>query len=143
MTGVDTNILVYAHRPDSPWHEKALASIRNLAEGDAPWAMAWPSVHEFLAIVTNARIFRVPTPLDRALLQVDIWMESPSLRVIGEASGYWSELRASLVAGKVTGGMVHDARIAVICRQHGVRTLWSADRDLTRFSGLRVVNPLV
>ena len=143
MTGVDTNILVYAHRPDSPWHEKAQASIRDLAESEAPWAMAWPSVHEFLAIITNARIFRLPTPLDRALLQVEMWMESPSLRVIGEASGYWQELKTSLVAGKVTGGMVHDARIAVICRQHGVRTLWSADRDLTRFGGLRVVNPLV
>jgi hypothetical protein len=35
------------------------------------------------------------------------------------------------------------ARIAALCRQHGVRELWSADRDFNRFPGLVVVNPLV
>jgi uncharacterized protein len=52
-------------------------------------------------------------------------------------------LRALLTASRVTGARVHDARIAALCRQHGVRELWSADRDFGRFSGLNVVNPLV
>jgi glutamate-1-semialdehyde aminotransferase len=30
-----------------------------------------------------------------------------------------------------------------LCRQHGVRELWSADRDFGRFQPLRVRNPLV
>jgi hypothetical protein len=30
-----------------------------------------------------------------------------------------------------------------LCRQHGVRELWSADRDFSRFAGVTVVNPLV
>jgi hypothetical protein len=143
MIGVDTNILIYAHRTDSPWHEKAQERIRELAEGEGAWAIPWPSIHEFLAIVTHPRIFQPPTPLERALGQVDIWLESPSLQVLGEGNGYWEELKAALTEGKVAGGMVHDGRIAAICRQHGVRTLWSADRDLTRFGGLRVANPLL
>ena len=32
---------------------------------------------------------------------------------------------------------------AALCRQHGVREPWSADRDFGRFAGLAVVNPLV
>ena len=36
----------------------------------------------------------------------------------------------------------HDARIAALCRYHGVRVLWSADRDFSRFPGLAVINPL-
>jgi hypothetical protein len=143
MIGVDTNILICAHRTDSPWHQQARRQIRELAEGEAAWAIAWPAIHEFVAIVTHPRIFQPPTPLAGALRQVEIWLESPSLRVLGEASGYWTELKAALTAGKVAGGMVHDAHIAAICRQHGVRTLLSADRDLTRFGGLRVVNPLL
>lgn len=51
MIAVDTNLLVYAHREDSPWHESALRKIRELAEGHAAWAIPWPCVHEFLAIV--------------------------------------------------------------------------------------------
>ena len=30
-----------------------------------------------------------------------------------------------------------------LCQQHGVRELWSADRDFNRFPGLVIVNPLV
>ena len=37
--------------------------------------------------------------------------------------------------------MVHDARIAAICRAHGVTTLLSADRDFSRF-GIEIINPL-
>lgn len=43
---------------------------------------------------------------------------------------------------KIVGPRVHEARIAALCRQHGVRELWSADRDFKRFAGLRTVNPL-
>ena len=143
MIAVDTNILVYAHREDSPWHPPAYDRLTRLAESGAPWAIPWPCVHEFLAIVTHPRVYRPPTPLKLALEQVGSWMESPSLEFIGEISGYWNGLKAALLAGRITGSMTHDARIVVICRQHGVNTLWSADRDLTRFAGLKVVNPLL
>lgn len=36
-----------------------------------------------------------------------------------------------------------DARVAALCRLHGVRELWTADRDFSRFAGPRAVNPLV
>ncbi len=45
--------------------------------------------------------------------------------------------------GKITGPMVHDARIAAICKTHGVRELWSTDRDFSRMRGLRIKNPLL
>ena len=77
MIAVDTNILVYAHREDSPFHDTALRRVAELAEG------------------------------------------------------------------RVVGPQVHHARVAALCRQHGVRELWSADRDFSRFAGLRVANPLL
>jgi predicted nucleic acid-binding protein len=43
----------------------------------------------------------------------------------------------------VSGPQVHDARIAAVCATHGVRTLWTADRDFSRFPGLKTVNPLL
>jgi len=52
-------------------------------------------------------------------------------------------LRALLSGGQIAGAQVHDARVAALCRQHGVRELWSADRDFNRFVGVKVVNPLV
>jgi toxin-antitoxin system PIN domain toxin len=143
MIAVDTNILVYAHREDSPWHTSASRRIAQLAEGRGLWAIPWPCLHEFLAIVTHPRIFTPPTPLIRALDQVEAWLESPSLSVLCETEGYWPELRAMVQAGKAAGGQVHDARIAALCGLHGVSELWTADRDFSRFAAVRVVNPLI
>jgi uncharacterized protein len=143
VIAIDTNILVYAHREDSPFHEAAFGRVAELAEGPAMWAIPWPCVHEFLAVVTHARIYAPPTPLARALDQVDAWLESPTLTLLAESSAHWPTLRALLASARVTGAQVHDARVAALCRQHGVRELWSADRDFSRFAGLAVVNPLV
>ena len=143
MIAVDTNILVYAHREEATWHDVAYARLVELAEGRAPWAIPWPCIHEFLAIVTHPRIFDPPTPMPSAIAQVEAWLESPTLALLGESESYWMELRSLLEAGRVAGPQVHDARIAALCRQHAVRELWSADRDFGRFPGLTAVNPLV
>jgi toxin-antitoxin system PIN domain toxin len=142
MIAVDTNLLVYSHRHDSEWHDPALRIIKELAEADAPWAIPWPCLHEFLAIATHPRIYKPPTPLAKAVEQVEIWMESPSLRILGVLAGHWVELKKLVLKGRITAGAVHDARVAAICVEHGVRELWSADRDFTRMSGLVVRNPL-
>jgi hypothetical protein len=143
MIAVDTNILVYAHREESPFHEGAFRRLTELAEGSSGWAIPWPCLHEFLAIVTHPRIYAPATPLARALDQVDAWLESPSLALLSESGAHWQTLRDLFRLGRVTGGRVHDARIAALCRQHGVRELWSADRDFGRFTGLVAMNPLV
>lgn len=143
MIALDTNLLVYAHRADSEWHDVANARIAELAEGRATWAIPWPCIHEFLAIVTHPKIFAPPTPLTSAIDQVQAWLESPTLVLLAESGDYWGELRIMVEAGRVVGPQIHDARVAALCRQHGVRELWSADRDFSRFPSLATTNPLV
>jgi toxin-antitoxin system PIN domain toxin len=143
MIAVDTNILVYAHREEAAWHDSAYEKVAELAQGRSAWAIPWPCIHEFLAIVTHPRIFDPPTPLARAIDQVEAWLESPTLSLLSESGSYWDELRGVLKAGRIAGPQVHDARIAALCLQHGVRELWTADRDFGRFRDLKVVNPLV
>ncbi len=143
MIAVDTNILVYAHRRDSPHHDIARQSVLELAQRVQPWAIPWPCVHEFLAIVTHPRIYDPPTPLAAAIEQMEAWSESPTLVLISETDLYWAELTKLVLASKVTGSRIHDARVAALCRHHGVREFWSADRDFSRFPELTVVNPLV
>jgi toxin-antitoxin system PIN domain toxin len=143
VIAVDTNLLVYAHREDSPFHDRASACLAGLAQGRSAWAIAWPCLHEFLAIVTHPKVYRPSSPLAVALDQVEAWLESPTLHLLGESAGYWPRLRSLLMAGRIAGPLVHDARIAALALEHGVRELWSADRDLGRFAPLKVRNPLV
>jgi toxin-antitoxin system PIN domain toxin len=142
MIAVDTNVLVYAHREDSDFHSVAFRRLVELAEGKATWAVPWPCMHEFFSIVTHPRIFDPPTPQAAALEQIEAWLQSPSLTLLSETATHWTELRTLLVSGKISGPMVHDARVAALCIQHGVRQLWSSDRDFGRFPALNVVNPL-
>ena len=143
MIAVDTNILVYAHRQDSEWHQAAKRAVAELAEGTTGWAIPWPCVHEFLAIATHPRIFRTPTPIAAALDQVDAWLESPSVVTLDEDEGYWATFRTLVSQARIDGPRVHDARVAALCLSHSVREIWTADRDFTRFPALRVRNPLI
>ncbi len=143
MIAVDTSLLVHAHRRDSEWHATAARLIKELAEGRAGWAIPWSCLHEFLAIVTHPRIYAPPSTMRAALDQAGAWLASPSLVLLGEARDHLSRLEAVLLAGKVTGPRVHDARIAALCQGHGVEEIWTADRDFGRFGSLRARNPLV
>ena len=139
MIAVDTNVLLHAHRRDSPWHDAAEEALRSLSGG--AWAIPWPCIHEFLAIATHPRVFDPPSPLEDAIAAVESWRAS-RLVLLGESTEHWAELCSLLRAGKVTGPAAHDARVAAICLQHGIVELWTADRDFTRFPALRTRNPL-
>ena len=143
MIAVDTNILVYSHREDSPWHESAYSCVAGLAEGRSPWAIPWPCLHEFASIVTHPRIYAPPTSLAGAINQIEAWLESPSLVLLSESESYWPHLRTLIQAGKVTGPKIHDARIAALCLHHGVKTLWTADRDFSACTKHKTFNPLI
>jgi toxin-antitoxin system PIN domain toxin len=143
MIAVDTNLLVYAHREDSPWHGAALAKLTELAEAKSAWAIPWPCVHEFLVIVTHPRVYSPPTPLGGAMDQIEAWLEPPSLVLLAETEGYWPKFRSALEQGRITGPQIHNARVAAICRDHGVRELWTSDHDFSRWPAVTVVNPLV
>jgi uncharacterized protein len=143
LIAIDTNILVYAHRRDSPWHAQAATCLREVAEGDTSWALPWPCVHEFFSIVTHPRIYSPPTEAQRAIDQVNEWLRTPALVLIGEATGYWDVLQRLIKDAKIVGPRVHDARVAALCMYHGVTELWTADRDFSRFPGVAARNPLV
>jgi toxin-antitoxin system PIN domain toxin len=142
MIAVDTNILVYAHRPDSALHDRAGETVRALAEGSDAWAIPWPCVHEFLAVVTHPRVWKSPTPMGVALGALAAWQASPKLFFLTEDDAYAPVLETVLKESRVQGPKVHDARIAALAIHHGIDVLYTADRDFSRFPRLKTKNPL-
>jgi len=70
-------------------------------------------------------------------------MESPGLRLLGEGLGYFEILSKLATKGKIKGPRIDDARIVSVCLHHGVKKLWTADRDFSAFPDLSCENPLV
>ncbi len=143
MIAVDTNILVYSHREENDFYESAVGCLSQLTKRYNRWAIPWPCIHEFLVVVTNPRIFKKPTPTMKAIAAVESWMESPTCVILGEGPGHLDQLKILLGSAQISGPRIHDAKIAAICLQSGVRELWTADRDFSRFPALKTKNPLI
>lgn len=141
MIAVDSNLLVFAHRRESPWHERALAAVTVLAESPDPWGIPWPCLHEFYAVVTSTKC-KPPSTVQQAWGMIDSLVALDNVRLLGEGVDHLATLKRIVYRGKVMDGMVHDARIAAICLVHQVQELWTADRDFSRFPELKTRNPL-
>jgi uncharacterized protein len=142
VIAVDTNVLVYAHRAESKHNEQCYDLLRHLASGPALWGIPSPCLAEFLCVVTHPRYLTTPTPLSLALDQVRFWLTGPTSRVLTESFGTWDTLRDLVDSAQLVGPQVYDARIAAITLEHGVREIWTFDRDFSRFPKLRIRNPL-
>lgn len=144
MLAVDTNILVYAHHRQSPPYFAARQLLQELAEGDRPWAIPWPCAFEFLNVVTNRKIWKeAATPMEQAWGQLRAWEASPSCHMIGETDTFMDVLEGLVNRPRITGPLVHDARIAAICIANGVDALLTRDRDFSMFPQLPTRDPLL
>jgi uncharacterized protein len=143
MIAVDTNLLIYSHRTEIRAHAMAFRAVQSLVEGSSPWAVPWPCAHEFISVVTNPKPFRKPTSPHEAIAFLRSLTESEHFHWLAEGPGYLEKLESLLVSRIIVGGRIHDARIAALCLYHGVRELWTADRDFSMFPQLKTRNPLV
>ena len=142
MVAVDTNLLIYAHRAESPFHALAVAALDRLVASGRPWGTVWQCAHEFAAIVTHPKTYKPASTVEQCLAETRNWRQCPTFRFIAEGPGHWEALERLLRAGRVQGPLVHDAGIAAVCLANGVEEFWSVDRDFSRFPELKVRNPL-
>jgi hypothetical protein len=139
---VDANLLVYASDRDSPAHERAVAFLRNCAEGTEIFCLAWVTVFAYLRIVTHPAVFRRPLSPDEAMDNVDTLLGLPHVQMLGEGDRFWLHYRDTAGVVLPRGNLVPDTHLAALLRQHGVATLYTRDRDFLRFDFLSVVDPL-
>ncbi len=109
MIALDTNLLVYAHREDSPHHLAAAQALRAAVAAPGGCAIPWPCVHEFLAVVTHPRIYDPPTPVATALFGTSgAWLHKtlpdPLARAIGSSSIQPFGTMATLFFGALAAG---------------------------------------
>jgi hypothetical protein len=95
----------------------------------------------FSGVVTHPRVFEPPTDLDAALSDLESLLESPSLVLLGEGPTHREHMWRAVKDGHAEGNLAHDAHIAALCIENGVRELYTADRDLRRFTGRKASNP--
>lgn len=136
MLSADVNILVNAHRRESPFHDAALEWLEGARRGDVPVALPDVVLAGFVRVVTNHRIFREPSPIDDALTFVDRLLASPPVLRMAPGPRHWSIFSGLCRTLDIRGGLVSDAYLAALAIEQGA-TLVTADRDFARFPGLQ------
>ena len=138
---VDVNVLLYASDRSSDRHLRARRFVESCAAGPEILCLSWPTLMSFIRIATHPRIFSAPLSPDEALGNVSALLALPHVRAVSELDGFVDAYKHVAGETPVRGNLVPDAHVAAILFQHGVRTLYSNDRDFLKFPSLNLRDP--
>ncbi|MBV8543785.1 MAG: type II toxin-antitoxin system VapC family toxin [Acidobacteria bacterium] len=136
MDLLDINVLIYAHREDSPEHDRYAPWLTALANSSSPFALSSFTLAGFLRIVTNPRIFQPATPMDQALAFCQQLIARPTASIIQPGQRHWQIIVELIESGGVHGAMVSDTYLAALAIEHDCE-LVTSDKDFARFPKLR------
>jgi toxin-antitoxin system PIN domain toxin len=138
---LDVNVLLYASDQASERHDEARRFVESCAAGPEIFCLTWPTLMSYLRIATHPRIFSAPLSPGEAIRNVTALTGLPHVRTLSELDGFLDAYSHVTDGIPVRGNLVPDAHIAAILLQHGVRTLYTSDRDFRKFSSLDVRDP--
>lgn len=140
-SAIDVNLLLYASDSHSPRYAAAIRFLREAAEGKELLYIPYPVALGYLRMATHPRIFRDPLSPDEALQNLRSLAALPQVRFLSERDGFLEDYRDATESMTARGYFVPDAHLATILRQHGVRRLYTSDRDFRRFDFLEIRDP--
>ena len=138
---VDANLLLYASDENSPVHDRAIALLDEIAIGPEIVYLFWPVAMAYLRIATHPAIFARPLSHADARANLESLFALPHVHVVGEEDAFWPRFREVADDLRPTGNLVPDAHVVALMLSHGVRTIWTRDRDYRSFAGIRVRDP--
>lgn len=139
---IDVNLLLYASDAGSPKHAAARTFVEGAARGSEVFCFAWSTLLGYLRMATHPSIFARPLAHEEAAGNVGALLALPQVRVLAEEEGFWPIYREVSAEVPTRGNLVPDAHLAALLRQHGVKVLYTHDRDFRKFSFLDVRDPL-
>jgi len=139
---IDANILLYASDETSPHHDAARRFVLERRDDPDLLCLAWPVLMAYVRIATHPSVFAAPLTPDDALANIEALIGLPRAVMVTEAGGFPAAYREVTGGFPVRGNLVPDAHLATILRQHGVRTLYTNDRNFQSFAFLEKRNPL-
>jgi len=128
----DVNILVYAHREESPRHSEYAQWLTRMAVGKEPFALSELVLSGFLRVVTNPKIFRPPSTLTQAFEFLQQLINQANCRLVRPGERHWEIFRGLCQDSTIYGKRIADAYHAALAIEQGCEWV-SADTDFALF----------
>jgi toxin-antitoxin system PIN domain toxin len=140
---LDLDVLLYASDSTSRYRRQASSFLQACMETNDLFYVAWPTIMSYLRIATHPSVFVHPLSPDEAAQNIQTLIDLPHVRVLSEGEGFWEVYQEVTRERHVRGNHVPDAHLAALLRYHGIKTIYTHDRDFLRFEFLQVRDPLV
>jgi toxin-antitoxin system PIN domain toxin len=137
---LDVNVVLAAHRGDHPDHAVVRPWFDQLIADDEPFTvpvLVWTS---FLRLVTNRRIFEVPSPRADAFAFIDATIAQPHHLLAAPGPRHLVILRELCDEADASGDLIPDAVLAALAVEHHCEVV-TLDRDFARFTSVRHTRP--
>jgi toxin-antitoxin system PIN domain toxin len=136
----DVNVLVYAFRSDLEQHAAHRDWLAVALDGDEVVGVSELVMSSFLRLVTNHRIFTIPSRLSVALRFCEAVLAAPNAAPVRPSDGHWQRFSALCEESGARGNLVPDAYLAALAMENDA-TLVTSDAGFRRFAGLRLLRP--
>lgn len=141
MVLLDVNVLVYAHRQDSPHHDSYRNWLEELINSEQAYGVSDLVLSGFLRLVTHPQVFNPPSTMAKAMAFATELRDQPNCTIINPGPRHWDIFSRLCRTTDIKGNLVPDAFFAALAIESGSEWV-TADRDYHRFPGLRVRHPL-
>ena len=136
----DVNVLVYAHREDSPGHAAFRKWLEDMINDDQAYGFSDLVLSGFLRVVTHPRIFNPPSDLNTAFAFTQIIRSQPNAILITPGPRHWEIFNNLCLSASTKGNLIPDAYLAALAIESGSEWI-TTDRDYSRFPGLKWRHP--
>lgn len=137
----DVNVLVYAHREDSPHHAGCRQWVEAVVNGSESYGLSELVLSGFVRVVTHPKVFTRPSPLADALEFTEQLRGRTNCVPVAPGRRHWEIFRGLCVEAGTKGNLVPDAYLAAMAIEAGCEWV-TTDHDFSRFKGLRWRHPL-
>jgi hypothetical protein len=138
---VDVNVLVRAFHDGVQDHAAYRAWLTEAIEGDEPFGVSELVLSGFVRVVTHPRIFDPPVQLADAMAFANALRGQPNAVIVAPGPRHWELFERMCRSSGAKGNLVPDAYLAALAIESGCEWI-TADRDFSRFPGLRWRHPL-
>jgi predicted nucleic acid-binding protein len=138
---IDTNVLLRSVQPSHPMHAGAVHALEVLMKREEALVIALQNVAEFWNAATRPAInnglgFTIEEAREE-LTKLEGFFE-----ILTENAASYATWKPLLIANRVSGVQVHDARLVAVMKTYGIARIVTFNvTDFTRFSEIEAVHP--
>ena len=137
---LDTNVLVYAHNQDSPFHSKSLSLVKGAIEGQFSGILAQQNLVEFYSVITDQRRITNPLPPLKAQEIFEDYLRLP-FRIIVPNQETIKILSMFCQKKAVKNGQVFDAYLVATMLSNQIKHIVTVNvNDFKSFTEIKVLS---